>query len=112
MATKTDLFRRLGRFVLFVLVLIVGELLGSSAPAFSIANGPPSSVPHSEKLYSHGIKVSVTQDISGAGHFSWVILVSNTGPSVCPLTGYPEVDLLSSHGVSTKRPQRHLPDFR
>jgi Protein of unknown function (DUF4232) len=87
---------------LFVLVFIVSQVLGPWGPAFSIANRPTKTVSASGHLCSsQQIKVSVTEGIGGAGHWSWVILVSNTGPTVCPLTGYPEVELLGSHGVGT-----------
>ena len=103
MAAKTDALRRLVRVTLLVLIVVVSQMLGLSAPAFSIANGPTTSVSGSEHLCSsRQLKVSVTEGIPGMGQFSWVILVSNAGPTVCPLTGYPDVDLLNSHGVRTK----------
>lgn len=47
------------------------------------------------------IEVTVTTGNEGAGHVSWVILVSNTGRTVCSLTGYPDVELLNPQGVRT-----------
>lgn len=48
---------------------------------------------------SSQLAVSVTDGGGGAGHFVFVILARNKGPSVCRLSGYPAVDLFNAQGV-------------
>jgi hypothetical protein len=100
MAARTGVLKRLVRLVLFVLVLIVGDFFATLAPFSPVADGLTASASGSEHhCSSQQFRVSVTEGIGGAGHFSWVILATNRGPTLCVLMGYPDVELLSAHGI-------------
>jgi len=47
----------------------------------------------------HRLRLRITPGLAGAGHWSSVIGVANTGPSPCRLSGYPEVRLFNAGGM-------------